>query len=219
MRILVTSAESVFSKKIISILDNKHNIVGTDISGNSRENFIPCLLDDSQDTDLMLKNIDVIINVGFSGQSGNDKYLLDYYTRRIYNLLLSASKLGISKVINISTLRLYENLYENLAITENWNTIPSSNDIELLCSNLCEIVHKEFARDNKLNVTNIRLGYGDFEATSFLSDQDLEYAINRIIYISQTKRWENIHIQSNVVNQRFITKKYESLIQEIEENK
>ena len=219
MRILVTSAESVFSKKIISILDNKHNIVGTDISGNSRENFIPCLLDDSQDTDLMLKSIDVIINVGFSGQLGNDKYLLDYYTRRIYNLLLSASKLGISKVINISTLRLYENLYENLAITENWNTIPSSTDIELLCSNLCEIIHKEFARDNKLNVTNIRLGYGDSDATSFLSDQDLEYAINQIIYISQTKRWENIHIQSNVDNQRFITKKYESLIQEIEENK
>ena len=116
-------------------------------------------------------------------------------------------------------MRLYENLYENLAITENWNTIPSSNDIELLCSNLCEIVHKEFARDNKLNVTNIRLGYGDSKSTSFLSDQDLEYAINRIIYISQTKKWENIHIQSNVDNQRFITKKYESIIQEIEENK
>ena len=81
------------------------------------------------------------------------------------------------------------------------------------------IVDQETSKQIRLNVTNNRLGYGASDTTSFLSDQDLEYAINRIIYFSQTKRWENIHIQSNVDNQRFITKKYESLIQEIEENK
>ena len=229
MKILVTSAKSNISKKIIMDLKKNHDVISTDVSGQNNHNFVQCQLDELHDTDLLLKDVDIIINIGYDGQSASDKILIDYYTRCIYNLLWSASENGVSRVINISTLKLFETCYENLAITENWSTHPISSDVNILCAYLCEMVHKEFPRDKKIKVTNIRIGFGDSNSTSFLSDGDLLKYLELIInYKQQIKKtpyqvppqyWETIHIQSKVPNQRFITKKFDSIFDQFRKNK
>ena len=90
MKILVTSAKSNISKKIIMDLKKNHDVISTDVSGQNNHNFVQCQLDELHDTDLLLKDVDIIINIGYDGQSGSDKILIDYYTRCIYNLLWSA---------------------------------------------------------------------------------------------------------------------------------
>ena len=90
MKILVTSAKSNISKKIIMDLKKNHDVISTDVSGQNNHNFVQCQLDELHDTDLLLKDVDIIINIGYDGQSGSDKILIDYMLSQlgIHDLLL-----------------------------------------------------------------------------------------------------------------------------------
>ena len=85
----------------------------TDLSHNANAEMIANDLDHGSLTDDLVSGVDAIINVGFEGQTGTDTDLMDYHTRCVYNLLYAAAGAGVSRFINISTLRLYENHEEN----------------------------------------------------------------------------------------------------------
>ena len=126
----MTSAASATAQVIADSPADSHMIRLTDLSQNANGEMIDNDLDHGSLTDDLVSGIDAIINIGYKGQSGTDTHLMDYHTRCTYNLLAAASGAGVSRFINISTLRLYENHEENLVVTERWRTDPSAEDIE-----------------------------------------------------------------------------------------
>ncbi|MCH2579407.1 MAG: hypothetical protein MK003_13760, partial [Pseudomonadales bacterium] len=163
-------------------------------------------------TDDLVSGVDAIINVGFEGQSGTDTHLMDYHTRCAYNLLYAAAGASVSRFINISTLRLYENHEENLVVTERWRTDPSAEDVAILGAHMTESVCKEFARDRLMDVVNLRFGWPFVETvlpssshTAVITHDLIAATVAESLLSEQLGPWQDVHVQSPVKHQRFIT--------------
>ncbi|MDP6962522.1 MAG: hypothetical protein QF595_13615 [Dehalococcoidia bacterium] len=212
MHILITSAASATARVIADSVADNHKIRLTDLSHNADGKMIANDLDDGSLTDDLVSGVDAIINVGFEGQTGTDTPLMDYHTRCIYNLLYAASCAGVSRFINISTLRLYENHEENLVVTERWRTDPSAEDVAILGAHMTESVCKEFARDRLIDVVNIRFGWPfvetispDCSQTAATSHGLIAATVNESLLTDLLEPWQDVHVQSPVKHQRFIT--------------
>lgn len=226
MKILLTSALSRTGGIVATQLRHfDHQLRLTDLTHGeegSDSDFVACSLGDDTATDQLVSGIDAIVNVGYEGQNSNDaSHMIDYHTRGIYNLLWAASEVGVSRVINLSTLKLMASYEENLAVTETWRSLPLASDTALLSAHLCETVCKEFARDRKSVVANLRLGWPilnggrdsvrESGSDSALSAVDLGYAIDAALR-AELRQWQDIHIQSPTNNQRYLTLKAHDLL-------
>ena len=132
--------------------------------------------------------------------------------QKIYNTLSTAVEEGIKKVIMISSLDVF-NYEENYTVTENWKTTPR-NDFNNLSINLSEIVFREFGRTFPFQKILLRVGFpisnelkngGAFSC--FTSEQDLLKTISKLIEINFKNNYEIFHLQTEVDNQKYLTKK------------
>ena len=175
-----------------------------------------CDLGHGSETDAILASMDAIVHIGYDGYTSDDANdMIDYHTRRTYNLLWAAAELpGSPPVINISTLKLMSAYEENLVVTENWKPLPHAGDVAMLSAHLCEIVCKEFARDRMLPVLNLRLGWPITEggrdsaaasgSDSAVSAHDVGAAIDAALS-ARLPQWQTVHVQSPVARQRYRT--------------
>ncbi len=186
------------------------------------EDVIVCDLNHDEATDDLVRGIDAIVNIGYEDHPHADAdFTLDYFTRRVYNLLWAASQADVKRVVNVSTLRLMETYEENLVVTENWRSQPLASDVNLLCAHLCETVCKEFARDRKFQVVNLRLGWpivggspdalGDDAGTAAVCHEDVGKAIIAALE-SDVEQWQDVHVQSSIADQRYSTAKASRLL-------
>ena len=222
MNVLITSAASATAQIVANALGNAHTLRLTDLPENAKGTILANELDHESETDNLMAGIDAVVNIGYQGQSGTAQHMIDYGTRRTYNLLKAASDAGVSRYVNISTLRLYEDHAENLVVTERWRTDPSAEDVELLSANLTEYVGKEFARDRLIQVVNLRLGWpfvDDSPAgpndTAAVSHDMIGAAVEEALTNQDLRQWQDIHIQSKVDYQRFITNTAAKLLPEL----
>ena len=174
-------------------------------------------------TDELVSGIDAIIHIGYNAvDSGDPSELIDYHTRRTYNLLTAASEAGVARCIYLSTLRLLEDYEENLTVTEKWRSLPPAEDPLLLACHLGEIVCKEFARDSLIDVVTLRLGFplicGDRQAavdsgeSAAVSIEDVFTAVEKAL-MADVARWQDVHVQSPVPRQRFLMHAASELLQ------
>lgn len=225
MNVLITSATSATAQIVAGALAGTHTLRLTDLPGNSgnatggvRGEIVACDLGHEKPTDELVAGIDAIVNISYQGQAGEATHLVDYHTRCMYNLLQAASDAGVPRYVNISTLRLYEDHEENLVVTERWRTDPSAEDVELLGAHMAEAVCKEFARDRLIQVANLRLGWpfvdpdagrpdaaGTPGDTAAISHGLIGAAVAEALTSQELEQWQDIHIQSPVPHQRFIT--------------
>jgi nucleoside-diphosphate-sugar epimerase len=215
LNVLITSAASATAQIIAGELAKGHTLRLTDLPANANGEIVANELGHESETDDLVAGIDAIVNIGYQGQTGTNTHLMDYHTRRMYNLLHAASEAGVSRYINISTLKLYEKHEENLVVTERWRTDPSAEDTELLGAHMAEYVCKEFARDRLIQVANLRLGWpfvGDSSArsadatdTAVISHGMIGAAVTEALVSDALGQWQDIHVQSPVDYQRFIT--------------
>jgi len=209
LNLLITSAASATAQLIANELSDTHTLRLTDLPENASGNIFANELGHESETDDLVAGIDAIVNIGYQAQTGSSPHLIDYHTRRTYNLLQAASDAGVKRYINISTLRLYQDHEENLVVTERWRTDPPAEDTELLAAHMTEYVCKEFARDRLIQVANLRLGW-PFDSTAAddtaaVSSGLIGAAIEEALVSEQLIQWQDIHIQSPVARQRFIT--------------
>ena len=219
MNVLITAANCATAQIIAATLARTHTLRLTDLPDNVSGAMIAHDLDHDASTDDLVAEIDAIVNVGFQGQAGGDTHLLDYHTRRMYNLLLAAADAGVSRVVNVSTLRLYEDHEENLVVTERWRTDPPAENVELLAAHMAEVVCKEFARDRLIQVVNLRLGWPfvdnasvDGAGSAAITHDLIGAAVAEALTSTELAQWQDIHIQSPVESQRFITKTAANLL-------
>ena len=215
MHILITAASS-HTGRILSGQLASHSIRRTDVT--TGDGVMQCDLGHGAETDDIVAGIDAIVHIGYFGFTSDDpNAVIDYHTRRTYNLLWAASEAGVPLVINVSTLKLMAAYEENLVVTENWKPLPHAGDVDLLAAHLCEIMCKEFARDRKIKVTNLRIGWpitdgGRDSAVASGSDSavcadDIGLALNAALAHPDLPQWSDLHVQSTVPNQRYTTAK------------
>ena len=224
MNLLINGSPTAIGRALVAELGGSgHNIRLTSIAPYEKQSdLVVCELEDDDATNELVSDIDAIINVGYQDEHTLPvNFHLDYYTRRLYNLLWAASKANVKRVINLSTLRLMEEYEENLVVTEQWRSKPLASDINLLCAHLVEIICKEFARDRMFEVVNLRLGWplveGDRAALngdasdSAICSKDLARAVLSALN-ADLEQWQDIHVQSPVQDQRFTTAKASALL-------
>lgn len=107
--------------------------------------------------------VDAVVVDGLpgGGESGpvDPSAALDRATRLTYDLLRAAAESGVSRCVYLSSLRLLADYPDHYTVTEGWRTLPPSGDAALLGCHLGEIVVREFARERRLQVVTLRLGY------------------------------------------------------------
>ena len=223
MNLLINGSSTAIGRVLVAQLSKSdHELRLTSIVPYETQNAVVCSLEHDETTDKLVSGIDAIINIGYQDKVEMPVTLqLDYYTRRTYNLLWAASNAGIERVINLSTLRLMAEYEENLVVTENWRSKPLASDINLLCAHLVEIICKEFARDRKFNVVNMRLGWplvdrlnsrpGEEAGNAAIYSEDLVRAV-LLALNANINPWQDIHIQTAVPNQRYNTAKASELL-------
>ncbi len=165
-------------------------------------------------TDDAVAGVDSIVVFGYPDESGDATFLLDRGARRLYNLLHAASEAGVSRCIYVSTLLLFRDYEENLTVTEKWRSLPPSEDPALLACHLGEIVCKEYARDRRIQVATVRLGFpivdGDRAAaqaageSAAVSSEDAVEAVRLALESDALAPWQDIHVQSPVERQRYL---------------
>ncbi len=223
MNVLINGSPTRIGRALVDVLgDSGYGLRLTSMVPYEAQDVVVCALEHDEATDELVAGIDAIINVGYQDEVEMPvSFHLDYYTCRTYNLLWAAANAGVKRVVNVSTLRLMEEYEENLVVTEQWRSQPLASDINLLCAHLVEIICKEFARDRKFEVVNLRIGWplvdGDVnsltgdDGTSALCTADLGRAVSAALE-ADLEPWQDIHIQSTVSNQRYRTAKASALL-------
>jgi nucleoside-diphosphate-sugar epimerase len=211
LKVLITGAKSRTAGIIANGLAARHDIVLTDLNGGG--GATACELGHDAATDQLVAGIDAIVHTGYEAQEGDVSQLIDYHTRRTYNLLLAASQAGVRRVVHISTLRLFDGYEENLTVTEKWRSLPPADDPQLLACHLGEIVCKEFARDRLIETVNLRLGFpivddgpeaASASGESAAVDAETVAAAVLAALECEAAQWQDVHVQSPVPNQRFL---------------
>tara|TARA_Y100000768_G_scaffold148658_2_gene110990 strand:+ start:7501 stop:8190 length:690 start_codon:yes stop_codon:yes gene_type:complete len=222
--ILISSSSTKIGKILSKSLSN-HNLKF--IEENSLN------YKDTKELNNIFQNIDIYFHIGYKGTSLNkNEDLIDFHTRKTYDLLYAAGEENVERIFSISTLNLFLDIESNLTVTENWELSFPVDDIDILCANLSEKVCKEFARDQVFEVINIRLGEIDENSDYRLSESKLSKSIEKFIeydfYSEQSKltrgpfnsarkkgpNWINYHLQDTFEGQRFLTNKIDNFIGE-----
>ena len=110
MNVLINGSPTAMGRAVVKQLsDSGHNLRLTSMAPYDEQDIIVCALEHDQATDELVSGINAIINVGYQEEVEMPaSFHLDYYTRRIYNLLWAAANAGVKRVVNLSTLRLME---------------------------------------------------------------------------------------------------------------
>jgi nucleoside-diphosphate-sugar epimerase len=210
LKILITSAGTRFSRELADSLSASHEVRKTDRNEFSvSHEFVRSKLDHSQNTNDLVRGMDVIIHSGASDPQASPSDQLDYQMRCTYNLLRVAVDEGVPRFIYLSSLELMALYDEAMAVTERWETRPTT-DPPLLSTHLGEVICREFAREGKINVVLLRLGRitAADEAnpsTSALYMDDATNAISKALSANLSGWFDIFHIQSAVANARYLT--------------
>lgn len=211
MKVLITSAASRLPSEIGSWLSHNHQVRLTDRKMvAARLEFVRSDLGHDAGTNLLVRGMDVIIHWGESDPQASASEQLDYAMRCTYNLLWAAAEERVPLVILLSSLKVLDRYPEDLAVTERWRPVPTT-DAPTLCYHLGEFVCREFARERKLNIICLRLGELVWDATpsaqvstSALYRDDLLQAVEKAL-VADVTGWNIFHVQSAVPNARYLT--------------
>ena len=181
--------------------------------------FDGCDLGHDAATDRLVAGVDVLIHLALPPPEFADETetaaneLIDYQTRRTYNLLLAASEAGVSRCIYASSLSLFAECEEDWAVDEKWRPRPSTEPL-VLAQHLGEFTCREFAREGRIAITCLRLGkigQPDDNAAqppdpTWLALADAVHAFQCTL-VAPAEPWAIYHIQSAFTGARFGTRK------------
>lgn len=218
MKILVTSAATRLSQALAASLAASHEVVTTDRASMAGvDGFVRSGLGHEPSTNDLVRGMDAIVHSGESGSTASVSDQLDVAMRCTYNLLWAAVEERVPRLVFLSSLRLMAQYHEELAVTERWRTVPSTDAIDL-CYHLGEYTCREFAREGKIDVVCLRLGELAFHSGAppaspdELRIEDAVQAVGRAVTAdlppdstSSRQRWTVLHIQSPVPGARYLT--------------
>lgn len=221
MNVLVTSAGSNLGGIVANALAHHHDVKRTDRAAKaSGSSIVASDLGHESDTDELVRGMDAVVHIAYGGHPDEPSALIDFQTRCVYNLLMACVNTGVPRAFCLSTLKVMGDYEPILTVTERWKPLPPTDD-EILASHLAEYVFREFAREQPISTASLRLGFplitgsrNDAEAsgdTAALATEDVGLALDAALN-ARLPKWQVLHIQSPVSDQRFLMSTAESLI-------
>ena len=169
MNVLITGAESRLGKAIAEVLAPDHrlrlwssNSHPPEDPGESAEWFAGDMRDPDTAWNAM-RGIRAVIHTGEAptdlpeNDLAKEQELLDLATRGTHVLFQAGVAAGVKKFVYGSTLKVFESYPDDVYISEMWKPEPSPEMFEMT-RYLGEFVCREFARDNLITATTLRLG-------------------------------------------------------------
>lgn len=159
MHILVTSAASPLAQSLAEQLASAHSLRLTERAMlKSDHEFVLADLGHDASTNLLVRGMDAVIHVDELPAGTDPGAQIDQSTRCTYNLLMAAAAEGVKQVIYLSSLELMA-AYDGYVFDPKWRPRPTTTP-PTLTKFLGESTCKEFARENKIPVTVLRLPAG-----------------------------------------------------------
>ncbi|MDE0221326.1 MAG: hypothetical protein OXJ90_18810 [Spirochaetaceae bacterium] len=148
--------------------------------------------------------------------------VLDRATRLAYDLLSAAAESGVGRCVYLSSLRLLAGYGEHHTVTEGWRPLPRSDDAALIGCHLGEQIALEFARDKRLEVITVRLGYPvvpgsrsalrDAHGDAAVCTDDVAAVVSAALTAPVTQACTVVHAQSPVANARYLMRQAGELL-------
>lgn len=143
MNVLITGAGAAEAKLAVAALQAEHTVRAID-SGDGD-------LRDAAFAAQLVQGMDVILHFApISLSSATDEDNLDHATRGTYYLAHAAAKAGVKRIIQASTLKLFEVFPANYKVDPSWRPRPQAQ-IDHLCARMAEITLRETVRDLSRN--------------------------------------------------------------------
>ena len=215
MRVLISGAASRLGVAVAAELASDHTIQEFDGSLLSKE-----------DCDRAVQGIDAVVLTAEPPASlpddplARDQMILDLATRGTDTLVRAAVEAGVKRFVYAGTLSIFRDTPNDLYISEMWKPKPSP-DMRTMANFLGELVVCEFARENFITATSLRLGdlvaeeevEGESQNLLWLDYRDAAQAIRCALQrdhsgnISWQRRWEIVHICADIPNAKFLIDK------------
>ena len=140
--------------------------------------------------------------------------VLDRATRLAYDLLCAAADSGVRRCVYLSSLRLLADYPAHHTVTEGWRPLPPSDDAALLGCHLGEQIVLEFARERRMEVVTVRLGYPvvpgsgsaltDAHGDAAICTDDVVAVVSAALTAPVGQACTVVHAQSPVANARYL---------------
>lgn len=147
---------------------------------------------------------------------------LDRATRLEYDLLSAAAESGVQRCVYLSSLRLLADYAAHYTVTEGWRPLPPCDDPALIGCHLGEQIALEFARERRLEVVTVRLGYpvvpGSRDALSeahgdaAICTDDVAAVVSAALTAPVSQACTVVHVQSPVANARYLMRQAVELL-------
>ena len=229
MNILITGASSQLADAIADELGEDHNLRLMDSVPLDKEGKFEVIqgnILDADDSSQAVRDMDVLIHTGEPPTElpedtlKREQAILDLATRGTHIIFTAGVKAGIKRFIYASTLAIFHEYPDDIYISELWKPLPSPEIIEMT-KYLGELTSREFARDNAVTVTALRLGelvreevvHEKTPNASWLDIRDAAQAFRHALSrdssnrIGWQQRWDIYHICADIPNPRFLIDK------------
>lgn len=148
--------------------------------------------------------------------------VLDRSTRLAYDLLNAAAEAGVGRCVYLSSLRLLAGYGEHHTVTEGWRPLPPSDDPALIGCHLGEQIALEFARERRMEVVTVRLGYPvvpgsrstlrDAHGDAAICADDVAAVVSAALMAPVAQACTVVHAQSPVANARYLMRQATELL-------
>jgi len=226
MNVLITGAASRLGRAIAAELSADHRLRlfdSTPVDPGEKAEFIQGELTDPEVVWQGVRGVDAILHTGEPPSELPDdslereQRLLDHATRGTHVLFSAGVEAGVRRFVYGSTLEIFSAYPDDIYITETWKPLPSP-EMESMSRYLGELACREFARDNMVGVTALRLGrlvleeeVEDRESDLMWLDlRDAAQAFSRALLrdtcgsVRWTGRWGLFHICAAIPNAKYL---------------
>ena len=217
MKLLITDGSNEVAETLKNGLDSYDITLSETAKNNStKENIIINNLEPSSATTKFISEFDYVIIQAISSECKTPQDL-NSKVQEIYNILSSCVESGTKKVIMVNDFDNFKSYQPGLTITETWEPKPEA-EIKSLSSHLSEKIFKEFGRTFPFQKILVRASLPFAENNNLkekyesrISKKVFIESINTILNTDFSNRYEVLHIQNNLKNQRFLTKKINNI--------
>jgi nucleoside-diphosphate-sugar epimerase len=157
---------------------------------------------------------DAVVWAGLPDGPADPSGALDRATRLAYDLLNAAAESGVRRCVYLSSLRLLADYPAHHTVTEGWRPLPPSDDAALLGCHLGEQIVLEFARERRMEVVTVRLGYPvvsgsgsaltDAHGDAAICTDDVVAVVSAALTAPVSQACTVVHAQSPVANARYL---------------
>ncbi len=166
MDVLITGAASRLGREIAAAIGQEHRLRLMDtvaVEPPERSEFFLGNILDPDDAWRAVRGMDAVIHTAVPPielpEEGREREeaLLEWATRGTHVLLSAAVEARVRRCVYAGTLTVFGDYPDDVYISENWKPLPRP-DMEQMSNYLGELVCREFARENRLTATSLRLG-------------------------------------------------------------